>query len=180
VWEFFKVFAGPIALIVASVAATRITYVIGSRQVRIAQAQKDIAEAQKAIAYDKLKHDLFEQRFEIYSAAKHLIEAILKASLSECGELILDAEIVRLQVKLGEARFFFAPDIRALCERIGKHVSMALVASRAFTGYSPERPERQQLQDQHTEAQVALAGIYDDLAKKFERDLGFEQLTKGL
>lgn len=168
---FFKDFAGPIAIIIASGAATWITYRLGSRQAAIAEAQKDIA-------YDKLKHDLFDKRYEIYQAAKRLIEAMFAAPPGDDVGRHSDPEIKRLRLKLDEARFFFPPDTRAYCETIEKHVYDLLVASHAAAGYSEDRPERQQLQDQQANAEIALAKIHDELNKKFERDLGFDQLTR--
>lgn len=173
IYSFFKDFAGPIAVIIASGAATWITYRLGSRQAKIAEAQRDIA-------YDKLKHDLFDKRYEIYSAAKRLIECMFAAPPGDDVKRHTDPEIKRLRLKLDEARFFFPPDTRAYCENIEKQVYDLLVASRAATGYSEDRPERQQLRDQQANAEIALAGIYDELAKKFERDLGFNQLTKAV
>lgn len=170
-YSFFKDFAGPIAVIIASGAATWITHRLGSRQARIAEAQRDIA-------YDKLKHDLFDQRYEIYLAAKSLIEAMFAALPGDDVKRDADPEIKRLRLKLDEARFFFPPDTRAYCESIEKHVYDLLVASRAVTGYSEDRPERQQLRDQQANAEIALAKIYEELAKIFERDIGFDQLTK--
>jgi hypothetical protein len=130
---FFKDFAGPIAVIIASGTAAWITYKLGMIQVGIARRQAKTAEAQKDIAYDKLKHDLFDQRYEIYVAAKRLIEAIFDAPLGDDIKRHTDPEIKRLRLKLDEARFFFPPDTRAYCETIEKHVYDVLVASRAIT-----------------------------------------------
>lgn len=168
---FFKDFAGPISVIIASGAATWITYRLGNRQAKIAEAQKDIA-------YDKLKHDLFDKRYEIYLAAKRLIEAMLAAPPGDSVKRHTDPEIKRLRLKLDEARFFFPPDTRAYCEKIEKHVYDLLVASHATTGYSEDHPEQQRLRDQQANAEIVLAKIYEELAKKFTRDLGFDQLTK--
>jgi hypothetical protein len=172
-WEFFKVFSGPIAIIIASGTAAWITYKLGNRQAKTAEAQKDIA-------YDKLKHDLFDKRYEIYLAAKRLIEAIFAAPPGDDVKRHTDPEIKRLRLKLDEARFFLPPDTRAYCENIEKNVYDVLVASRAVTGYSEDRPERQQLRDPQANAEIALANIYSELAKKFERDLGFDQLTRAV
>jgi hypothetical protein len=89
-----------------------------------------------------------------------------------------DPEIRKLRLKLDKARFFFPSDTRAFCEQIEKQVYDVLFASRAASGYSEERPERMQLRDQQAKAAIALSNIYGELAKRFERDLGFEQLTK--
>jgi hypothetical protein len=56
--DFFKSYAGPMATIVASLAAGY-----------FARSQAATAAAQKEIAFDKLKHDLFDKRYEIYLAA---------------------------------------------------------------------------------------------------------------
>lgn len=53
-----------------------------------------------------------------------------------------------------------------------------LVASQAASGYSGDRPEGYELRDKQSKVEIELAGIYGELAKRFERDLGFEQLTK--
>ncbi len=180
-WEFFKAFAGPIAVIIASATAAWMTNKFGTiqagiarEQAKTAEAQKEISKSQRDIAYDKLKHDLFDKRYEVYSAAKALIEEIFaKSPVDEANP-----EIKRLRLKLDEARFFFTSDTRAFCETIEKHVYDVLVSSRAASGYDEDNPERQKLRDKQAEAEIALANIYPMLAKKFERDLGFEQLTK--
>jgi hypothetical protein len=110
-FEFVKAFAGPLAIIAAAVVAMFFSH----RQVKIAETQKDIA-------YDKLKHDLFEKRYEIYSAAKQLIEAVFAAPVGGAVKRVTDPEIRRLRLKLDEARFFFPPDTRAFCESIENHV----------------------------------------------------------
>jgi hypothetical protein len=180
VWEFFTTFAGPIAIIVASATAAWMTNKFGTiqagiarEQARTAEAQKDISKSQRDIAYDKFKHDLFDKRYEVYCAAKSLIEEIFaKSPVDEA-----DPEIKRLRLKLDEARFFFPSDTRTFCETVEKHVYDVLVCSRAASGFAEGHPERQKLRDKQAEAEIALANIYPLLAKQFERDLGFEQLT---
>ena len=179
-WEFFATFAGPIATVTASIAATVIAYRLGSMQVQIAraqvqtaEAQKDIAQGQLDIAYDKLKHDLFQNRYEVYQAAKGVIEYIFNSSPINVG----DPKLKELRLKLDEARFFFPPDTRALCDNIEKLVYETMVADHAARGYPEDHPERTKLRDKQSNTEIELSGIYPELAKKFERDLGFEQLT---
>jgi hypothetical protein len=45
-YEFLKDFAGPVATIIASIAAAGITFYFASRQARIAQQQADTARQQ--------------------------------------------------------------------------------------------------------------------------------------
>jgi hypothetical protein len=176
-----KDFAGPLATIIAAITVARITWVFQSRQaaaaeqqIKIADAQRETAEGQWDIAYDRLKYDTFKQRYEIYEAAKKVIEAIFNQSpVNEA-----DPEIKRLRLKLDEARFYFPSDTRALCENIEQHVHAVLVASHASKGYDEARPERMKLREKQSKEEIALANIYPELAKKFERDLGFKQLTQ--
>ncbi len=88
IWlDLLKAFAGPIATVIASITAAGVAIRFGVVQARIARnqatiaaAQKDIAEAQLKIAFDKLKHDLFDKRYEIYLAAKGVIETLFNQS----------------------------------------------------------------------------------------------------
>jgi hypothetical protein len=173
-WEFFATFAGPIAAVAASFAATAIAAQIARAQARTAEAQKDIAQGQLDIAYDKLKHDLFQKRYEVYQAAKGVIEYIFNSSPIKVG----DPKLKELRLKLDEARFFFPPDTRAFCENIEKLVCEIMVADHAARGYSEDHPERARLRDNQAKSETELSGIYPELPRKFERDLGFEQLTK--
>ena len=147
---------------------------IARAQAQTAEAQRNIAQGQLDIAYDKLKHDLFQKRYEVYQAAKGVIECIFNNSPINVG----DPKLKELRLKLDEARFFFPPDTRALCENIEALVYETMVADHAAHGYSQDHPERTKLRDKQAKSEIELSGIYPELAKKFERDLGFEQLTR--
>ena len=67
--EVLKSFAGPIATIIATTVAETVA-------VRFGRAQAATAKAQKDIAFDKLKLDLFEKRYSIYLSLKELIEYV--------------------------------------------------------------------------------------------------------
>ena len=109
-----KAFAGPVATIVASLVAAL-----------FAAAQVCVARAQKSIAYDKLKVDLFEKRYAIYQAAKELIEYIRRGN----GRRIEDTNFVRQHyIKLDEARFFFDYEIQYLLRNIMEECEAYLVS----------------------------------------------------
>jgi hypothetical protein len=82
-----------------------------------------------------------------------------------------DPEIKKLRLKLDEARFFFPPDTREFCEEIDGLAYTVLVAFYL----SEKRPEHVQRRE---EAKITLSKYHRDLAKRFERDLGLEQLTR--
>jgi hypothetical protein len=173
--DFFKTFAGPIATIIASAAALVVTRRLGVAQLRIAQSQADTAAAQKEIAFDKLKHDLFDKRYEIYQAAKEVIEIICRSQEVNVAAL---PKVEKLRLKLDEARFFFQFNIQALCENIENQVRVYLSAELAKSGFSEDNPKHHDCRDIQTKVVEALDKIYPELAKLFERDLRFEQLTK--
>src|SRR6266404_5609965 len=96
-YDVLKDFAGPVATTIDAITAIVVTHRFNKRQIAISQAQRDIA-------LDKLRFDLFELRYGIYLAAKELIEYV-----SNHRDLkTVDSNHVRsLYVKLDEARFFF-------------------------------------------------------------------------
>src|SRR3982074_116545 len=101
-YDFFKDFAGPIATAIAAATAAWITFRFNSRQTRIAESQTEIA-------LDKLKVDVHKERYEIFCAAKSLVETI---GAQHDLERINPATIRAFYVKIDEARFFFESDIR--------------------------------------------------------------------
>ena len=101
--KILETFASPVATIIAAGAAVWVAYKFGSIQAGIAREQAETAKVQKDIAYDRLKYDLFEKRYEVYDAAKRLIEAIFAKTPID----VADPKIRELRLKLDEARFFF-------------------------------------------------------------------------
>jgi hypothetical protein len=68
-YDLLKDFAGPVAAIVGAFAASIVAFSLGQAQWRIAASQRDIA-------LDKLKFDLFHRRYEVYQAAKGILEYV--------------------------------------------------------------------------------------------------------
>jgi hypothetical protein len=120
---------GPVATLVAAGVAGWLAYrlqqlqkAIGQSQVEVAQASKEVAKLQADIAFDKLKLDLFNRRFDLYTEALKITADIFKQHQSGGVEPI---SYERLD-KLNEAAFIFSPDaanrietIRAAAENIG-------------------------------------------------------------
>ena len=59
-YQILKDFAGPVATIVAAAAAVFVTWRLGLRQANIAESQAELAR-------EKLRHDLYNRRFEIFT-----------------------------------------------------------------------------------------------------------------
>src|SRR6266446_1805729 len=133
VLELAKAFAGPVATVIAAIAAVSVTYHFGKHQVRIAEAQAATAKSQRDIAYDRLKYDLFEKRYEIYLAAKKLIE--YTSQFRKRGDMF-NPSVMELKVKLIEARFFFPPTEAALFANIAQLAAKHRIAS--TTNFAPD------------------------------------------
>ncbi len=187
IWEFATTFAGPIATVVASVTAVGVTAYFGRKQLQIAASQattaasqaataatqKEIAKSQRDIAYDRLKYDLFQKRYEIYLAAKTLIE--LTSKLDESKDMF--DQRAELKVKLIEARFFYPPAEVALFEDIAQLAAKHRIASTTPFAQN-ERPElRAEAENIATNSLMKLAEIYERLPDLLSRELAFAQLT---
>ena len=167
-YQIVKDFAGPVAVIIGSAVASRIAYVFG-------KAQKQIAASQRDIALDKLKFDLFKSRYEIYEAAKALIEHVSFVSdIQKCDP----TKVRTLYIKLDEARFYFPRDIctflddlHAKCELFFSHLAMR----EQFNIDDSEQWSK--TADLLAADQSALREIYASLPRTFEQSLAFKQLT---
>jgi hypothetical protein len=72
--------AGPVATVIAAVAAVYVTWRLGQSQLQIARQQADTAKLQADLAEVRLQHDLFDRRFAVYEAARNLVLEVVRAS----------------------------------------------------------------------------------------------------
>lgn len=115
-YDFFKDFSSPVATISAAAVAAVVTYYFNKRQTMIASAQAEIAASRRDVARDRLKFDLFKQRYEVYQAAESLI--VIHMKMNSFNDALEKTEELRdLYVKIGEARFFFEQEV---CEFLKK------------------------------------------------------------
>jgi hypothetical protein len=165
---FFRDFASPIAVIIGSSVAGTITYIFS-------KAQKQIAGSQRDIAFDRLKFDLFKNRYEIYEAAKELIEHV---SLVSDIQKSAPTKIRALYIKLDEARFYFPPDIctflndlHSRCELFFSHLALRDQIN------MDDAEQWSKSADLLASDQAALREIYGSLPSTFAKSLAFKQLT---
>lgn len=168
-YNIMKDFASPILSLITAILAATVAIRIGNLQAQIGKAQRDIA-------LDKLKFDLFTKRYEIYEAAKRLIEHLVMVS----DMMKQDATLIRqLYITMDEARFFYGPDICAFLDRLHD-------ASEAFLTLLGER-ENMNIDDSDKWADTAdrlalrqkrLREIYASLPVTFEPALSFDQLKR--
>jgi hypothetical protein len=167
-YSVLRDFAGPLATLLAAVAAIVVTTLFNRWQLRIAKSQRDIA-------HDKLKFDLFKQRYEIYEAAKGIIEYV---SFIHDLEKSDSTKIRTLYVTLDEARFYYPPelckylnDLHDRCELFLSHLG-----ERDRLNID-NRKEWSRLADVLSADQSALRAIYASLPATFEASVAFKQLT---
>jgi len=166
---FFKDFAGPIATIVAALAAVIVTVIFGLRQAATADAQKEIA-------LDKLKQDVFERRYKVYATARLLLKEVLH---QHDFEKIDHNKILEFRMVLDEARFFFGPSIRKFLSEMDAAAESLLQALAAkWQNDARQEPAWSQTMQQLGDATKKLSAIYTQLPEKFETSLRFDQLAK--
>jgi hypothetical protein len=166
-YEFAKDFASPIVTLIAAVIAGFITYTFARVQARIATSQRDIA-------LDKLKFDLFRNRYEVYEAVKKLLEYV--PFIDDIAKT--DTSKIRsLYVKMDEARFYFPSDICAVLNEIHKRCELFFehLAERDRINID-DRDEWSRLADILGDDQAALQKIYGSLPQIFETTFAFKQL----
>jgi hypothetical protein len=159
---------GPLATILAAIIAVLVTGILGLAQWRIARAQKDIA-------YDKLKLDLFDKRYAIYQAALSLSRQFMPSN-----KQIPSDRLDELHDMLLEASFFFSADVVALTRRIYNLSFEWQQQAEALS--SVDDPLSGKLREEFVRRQVLIPKemgrlkiIVDGV---FLQDLSFKQLTE--
>jgi hypothetical protein len=179
--DIAKTGLGPLATILAAVAAVFVTRQLGKHQIRIAEsqaktaeAQRDIAAVQRDIAFDKLKHDLFEKRYEIYVAAKGIMERVIRAGTERP---INDFELLNMRIKLDEGRFFFPPKSVALFEIIDRLTTQHEVARLRWERENDNDVVRVEQGDVMADAIQKISNIHREFPGLMQEEMQFSQLT---
>jgi type II secretory pathway pseudopilin PulG len=113
-YSVLKDFAGPVATVIAAVAATGVTGVFAWQQSNTGKQQANTAAQQAAqqakTAIDQLRFNLFEKRYAIYQD----IENFLRTLINDADKPEFRAFDVAPRYRvIDEAKFFFSP---ATCE----------------------------------------------------------------
>lgn len=161
--ENAKALAGPVATIIASIVAG----LFARAQVRVARIQKDIA-------YDKLKFDLFEKRYVIYSATVELMDYILREK-----ENNIDMNFIRQHyITLKEALFFFEPEIQAFLGTVEAECETCLVMGAEKDMMNPEDDPKawNEKVNRVAEQRKKLRMMFSELQERFQNALEFKLL----
>ncbi len=161
-----KTSQGRPATVVAAVVAAWVTF-------RFNRIQMEIATSQRDIAFDKLKLDTFEKRYEIYSAAKSLIECLLNY------DIIDHMKIRELYVKLDESRFYFSKYIREFIDKIHELSETYIEDLGQRSNPEIDRNKWSAEAEKIANDRAKLREMYSQLPRPFERALAFTELTAG-
>ena len=168
-YDVLKGFAGPVATTIAAITAIVVTHRFNKRQIEISRAQRDIA-------LDKLKFDLFELRYGIYLAAKELIEY---TSSHHDFKKVDSSHVRSLYVKLDEARFFFDKEtIKFMQEIIETAEKRFVLMGQREVANEDDDVVWSKLVDGLTGCDIALREMYREAPEVFEASLRFDQLVK--
>jgi hypothetical protein len=168
-YDFLKDFAGPVSTLIAAIAAVCVTIHFNRKQTEIAATQRDIAE-------DKLRDDVFGRRYEIYKAAKDLIEYVMHIRSSEkC-----DPTVVRgFYLKLDEAQFFFSSKLTAHLDDIRNSVEkmLTLIGTREIM-YRGDDEQWAKSADEIGKLSYELNKTYGALPKRFAAEMAFRKVIE--
>jgi hypothetical protein len=157
---------GPIATIFAALMAVIVTGMLGCAQWRVARAQKDIA-------FDKLKLDLFERRYRLYKNVERISFDIMRAELS--GTVTFTQEDVR---SLDEGVFLFSKPAADTIKKIASAAGSYIVYTENAAGIPADNPKRAEQRKLAENEWVILASekiVFDAALKK---EMSFEHLRK--
>lgn len=102
-------FAGPVATVIASIAAAGVTIFFSRQQARSAKRQIEIAN-------DKIALDLFQRRFDVYQRIRGPVGEITRSGAST-GKIERD-----LLEAIDAARFLFGTEVRAYLDGLYDHL----------------------------------------------------------
>ncbi|MGA3242389.1 MAG: hypothetical protein ABSG03_39590 [Bryobacteraceae bacterium] len=172
--DLFKTFASPAATLLGAGAAVYVTRSLGKAQVEIAESQARTALAQRHIAFDKLKHDLFEKRYEIYNAAKGIMERVIRTGTERP---IDDHDLMNMRIKLDEGRFFFPPKPVALFEAIDQLTTQHEVARLSWVRDNDDDANRVRQGEVMGHTIAKLSELHRQFPKLMQGEMEFAQLT---
>jgi len=126
-----------------------------------------IAWQQKTIAARKLKHDLFDRRFAVFSAVREFLSSIIRE-----GEVIQE-ESFKYLAGTAEVKFLFDEEMEKYLKEIWS-MAVNLTSIQKRSKDLPVGPDRDRELDKIVELQTGLATHLDGLKDKFVKFMKLE------
>jgi hypothetical protein len=173
-------FLGPGATVIASIVAGWLAFrlqglqaAIGASQIEVAQASKEIAKLQADVAFDALKLNLFNRRFELYTEA---LKIAVETMNSYYSGISVQVTYERLD-KLNEAAFIFSSDPASRIETIRAAVENIGVYSARLEKMKKEESPQVEEQEKLIFTQLnLLTTAAADLRRAIKHDMSFVHL----
>lgn len=163
-YQIFKDFAGPIATIIAAVAAVAVT-------AYFAWHQKKIAKEQANIAVEKLRHDLYDRRYRVFDAARNLLCEIAVHRIAS------EDDLRSFVIGTGDAVFLFDDDVSGQLVEI-RNRAQKLQSLHYLMRPMPVGPQRTDFANQEAEQFTWLVQQLEGLVDKFKPFLKLEDYRK--
>lgn len=173
-------FLGPGATVIAAIVAGWLAFrlqglqaAIGASQVEVAQASKEVAKLQADLAFDTLKLNLFNRRFDLYTEA---LKITVETVNSYYSGHIVPITYERLD-KLNEAAFVFSSEPASRIETIREAVENMSVYSARLEKMRQEGSPQVEAQEQLIFTQLTqLTTAAADLRVAIKHDMSFVHL----
>jgi hypothetical protein len=177
IYSILKDFAGPIATVVAALAAIVVTAHFSSQQSQTAKRQ---AAQQAKTAIDQLRFNLFERRYAIYQDIRQFLRTLINDSDKPDFRAFDPVPHYRV---IEEARFFFSDKTCQWLEA-ARDDCQKFIAASAFRLPTPPpmwNADTKQFQEpsptRFSELRNQLVSHFDAMPNRFRHDMGFAQLT---
>jgi hypothetical protein len=166
-YQFFKDFAPSFVTIIAASTAAIITWRFLSRQAKMASFQA-------TLAHDRLRFDLFTERYAIYDAVKQMLQVTDDNAVNRDYD---KREVMSFLRIIDEARFFFLPDAAVLFSAISTAVEDYWIAhARWARARAHEDAERAAAAAALTPLAKTLKDYRRNLPALFAKSLSFPTL----
>jgi hypothetical protein len=163
-FELAKTFAGPFATIIAAGAATGITYVFNSRQLKVAKDQAVTADAQRKIAAARLNFDLYAKRYVVFEIARRLLLDVVQSGHVDAKE------VINFNIETADAPFLFEQDVVNYLDELRKKILRlkTLQAQENAADEADEEEKRQRLVDLAADQHLELNRELEIIVEKFK------------
>ncbi|MGD9617052.1 MAG: hypothetical protein AB7H90_04870 [Alphaproteobacteria bacterium] len=165
--------ASPIATIIAAGVAVYVTWKLGQGQLTIARRQARIANQQAQLADIRLRHDLFDRRFEVCEAARTLLLEVFKygnVSNEDLGNFVRNTE---------KAAFFFDQGVADYLATLRRQAILLQEAASLLDDHHgvPVSPERTAAAHRRRELSEWFVAQFDVLLERFKPFLALDNVT---
>jgi hypothetical protein len=111
-YDVLKDFAGPVATVIASIAAGFVAYMLGSRQVDIAREQARFAKANSRSTQQKLVLDLFDKRWDVTTAIRDVVSEVFTSGH------VSQAAVFTFHRACNRAALLFGPEVQTYLKKV--------------------------------------------------------------